>query len=55
MERKYMKTFNYEHATVNVHYDELPSQEDWIKCCLIIMKDVFEKQKIDLAESIQKN
>lgn len=53
--RKHVKTFKYEHATVNVHYDELPSKDDWIKCCSIIMEEVFEREKADLAESTSNN
>ena len=54
MEKKHVKKFEYEHGTEFVHYDELPTQEVWEKVCNIIWSG-YEKQKIDLAESISKN
>lgn len=54
MEKKNIRTFEYDNAKVNIH-GHMPTQDDWIKCCSIIMKGVYEQKKKGTAPTVPQN
>lgn len=48
MEKEDIRTFEYDNAKVNIH-GHIPTQDDWIKCCYIIMKGVYEQKEKAVA------
>lgn len=50
MEKKNTKTFKYDQGIVNIHYDELPKEEDLKKAFSNFMRSVYEqKEKVTAA------
>lgn len=54
MEKEDIRTFEYDNARVNIH-GHMPTQDDWIKCCSIIMKGVYEQKKKGTAPTVPQN